>query len=58
LKPGEALKYRGLINCVVKVAQEEGVSFLYRGLVAGLQRQMVFASIRIGLYDTVSSFIF
>ena len=26
---------------------------LYNGLVAGLQRQMCFASIRIGLYDSI-----
>jgi len=53
LKPGEVAKYKGLLNCVAKVAREEGVSFLYKGLGAGLQRQMVFASLRIGLYDSV-----
>jgi len=56
IKPGEVAKYRGLIHCVARVAQEEGVSFLYRGLVAGLQRQMVFASLRIGLYDSVRDY--
>lgn len=56
LKPGEAAKYRGLIHCVIKIAQEEGPSYLYKGLVAGLQRQMVFASLRIGLYDSVRDF--
>jgi len=56
VKPGEALKYKGLVDCVLKVAREEGVSFLYKGLAAGLQRQMVFASLRIGLYDTVRDF--
>lgn len=34
----------------------EGPRSLYNGLVAGLQRQMAFASIRIGLYDNVKSF--
>jgi len=56
LKPGEVAKYKGLLNCVAKVAREEGVSFLYKGLGAGLQRQMVFASLRIGLYDSVRDF--
>lgn len=35
------------------MAAEEGVGSLYKGLIAGLQRQMVFASIRIGLYEPV-----
>lgn len=34
----------------------EGPRSLYNGLVAGLQRQLCFASIRIGLYDNVKSF--
>ncbi|OCT96432.1 hypothetical protein XELAEV_18014110mg [Xenopus laevis] len=36
--------------------QMEGAASLYNGLVAGLQRQMSFASIRIGLYDSVKQF--
>lgn len=34
----------------------EGPRSLYSGLVAGLQRQMSFASVRIGLYDSVKQF--
>lgn len=34
----------------------EGPKSLYNGLVAGLQRQVCFASIRIGLYDNVKNF--
>uniref|UniRef100_A0A1A7WTJ8 Dicarboxylate carrier UCP2 n=1 Tax=Iconisemion striatum TaxID=60296 RepID=A0A1A7WTJ8_9TELE len=34
----------------------EGLLSLYSGLVAGLQRQMSFASVRIGLYDSVKQF--
>ena len=37
--------------------REEGVLSLYKGLNAGLQRQMVFASIRIGLYEPVRNLI-
>ena len=33
--------------------REEGARALYNGLVPGLQRQMCFASVRIGLYDAV-----
>lgn len=35
---------------------EGGYRSLYGGLSAGLQRQMCFASIRLGLYDTVKSY--
>ncbi|KAK6317026.1 hypothetical protein J4Q44_G00124260 [Coregonus suidteri] len=37
-------------------AQAEGARSLYNGLVAGLQRQMSFASVRIGLYDSMKQF--
>lgn len=46
-------KYRGLLHCVRTMAAEEGVLSLFKGLNAGLQRQMVFASLRIGLYEPV-----
>jgi solute carrier family 25 uncoupling protein 8/9 len=46
-------KYRGIFRTVYVISQEEGIRALYNGLVAGLQRQICFASIRIGLYDTV-----
>ena len=38
------------------MAAEEGVLSLFKGLSAGLQRQMVFASLRIGLYEPVKQF--
>lgn len=46
-------KYVGVIGTVRKIAVEEGIRGLYGGFVAGLQRQMAFASIRIGFYDSV-----
>ena len=48
--------YRGIIGTLGTISREEGVRALYNGLVPGLQRQMAFASIRIGLYDSVKSF--
>jgi hypothetical protein len=42
-----------MIRTVYVISSEEGVRALYNGLVAGLQRQLCFASIRIGLYDNV-----
>jgi len=53
LKPGDPIKYNGLINTALAIAKEEGPGSLFKGLSAGLQRQMVFASIRIGMYDYV-----
>ena len=36
--------------------KEEGFASLYKGLSPGIQRQMVFASLRIGLYEPVKQF--
>jgi len=38
------------------ISSEEGVRSLYGGLVAALQRQLIYASIRLGFYDTVKHF--
>ncbi|XP_078259118.1 dicarboxylate carrier UCP2-like [Rhinoraja longicauda] len=51
-----ALKYRGVLGTIATIVKTEGVRSLYNGLVAGLQRQMSFASVRIGLYDSVKAF--
>ncbi|XP_067888901.1 dicarboxylate carrier UCP2-like [Heterodontus francisci] len=49
-------KYRGVFGTITTIVKTEGVRSLYNGLVAGLQRQMSFASVRIGLYDSVKQF--
>lgn len=51
LKP--QFQYRGLVGTITTIARQEGSRSLYNGLSAGLQRQMVFASVRLGLYDSV-----
>ncbi|XP_033328620.1 dicarboxylate carrier UCP2 [Megalopta genalis] len=45
----------GLWKTVWNIVRMEGARSLYGGLSAGLQRQMCFASIRLGLYDGVKS---
>ncbi|XP_039606110.1 mitochondrial brown fat uncoupling protein 1 [Polypterus senegalus] len=50
------IRYRGVFGTITTMIKTEGPRSLYNGLVAGLQRQMGFASIRIGLYDTVKQF--
>jgi len=46
-------QYRGLVGTLCAISRNEGPRALYNGLVPGLQRQLCFASVRIGLYDTV-----
>lgn len=52
----QAMKYRGVFGTIATMVRTEGPCSLYNGLVAGLQRQMSFASVRIGLYDSVKQF--
>lgn len=49
-------KYRGVFGTISTMVRTEGPRSLYSGLVAGLQRQMSFASVRIGLYDSMKQF--
>jgi len=57
VKAGEVPRYSGFIGTMVKVAAEEGPLALWNGLVPGLQRQFVFAGLRIGLYVPVRDMI-
>ncbi|XP_008289833.1 mitochondrial uncoupling protein 2-like isoform X2 [Stegastes partitus] len=52
----EGIRYRGVFGTISTMIRTEGPKSLYNGLVAGLQRQLCFASIRIGLYDNVKNF--
>lgn len=49
------IQYRGLFGTMSTIARQEGARSLYNGLSAGLQRQMVFASVRLGMYDSVKA---
>ncbi|XP_040891891.1 mitochondrial brown fat uncoupling protein 1 isoform X1 [Toxotes jaculatrix] len=55
-KSVEGIRYRGVFGTISTMIRTEGPRSLYNGLVAGLQRQLCFASIRIGLYDNVKNF--
>ncbi|KPP61083.1 mitochondrial uncoupling protein 2-like [Scleropages formosus] len=50
------VRYRGVFGTIATMVRVEGPRSLYSGLVAGLQRQMSFASVRIGLYDSMKQF--
>lgn len=54
---GEKPKYVGFLGTARTIASEEGFVSLYNGLTAGLQRQVVFAGLRIGLYVPVRTLI-
>lgn len=49
------VQYRGLIGTLTTITKQEGFKALYNGLSAGLQRQMCFASVRLGLYDSTKA---
>ncbi|XP_072849523.1 putative mitochondrial transporter UCP3 [Pogona vitticeps] len=55
-KAAKNVKYKGVFGTIATIVKMEGSRSLYNGLIAGLQRQMSFASIRIGLYDSVKAF--
>nr|KAF6325971.1 uncoupling protein 2 [Myotis myotis] len=56
VRAAASVQYRGVLGTILTMARTEGPRSLYNGLVAGLQRQMSFASVRIGLYDSVKQF--
>lgn len=49
-------KYKGMVHCVQTMALEEGPRSLWKGLAPGVLRQLVFASLRVGLYAPVRDF--
>ncbi|KDR13776.1 mitochondrial uncoupling protein 2-like [Zootermopsis nevadensis] len=55
VRPPRAVQYHGLVDTIITIARQEGARSLYNGLSAGLQRQMCFASVRLGLYDSVKT---
>eukprot|EP00744_Colponema_vietnamica_P004298 GILI01006447.1.p1 GENE.GILI01006447.1~~GILI01006447.1.p1 ORF type:complete len:323 (-),score=69.00 GILI01006447.1:78-1001(-) len=53
---GGVQKYNGMFQTIFTIAKEEGVAAPWKGIAPGIQRQMVFASIRIGMYEPVRNF--
>ncbi len=50
------IKYTNVFQCIGTISKEEGATALWKGLAPGILRQMVFASIRIGLYEPVRNY--
>ncbi|XP_051933678.1 mitochondrial uncoupling protein 2-like isoform X3 [Hippocampus zosterae] len=53
---GQRATYRGAFGTMFTIVRTEGARGLYNGLLAGLHRQMSFASVRVGLYDAAKQF--
>lgn len=49
----KVIKYKGLTQSIQKIYLEEGLQSLWKGIFAGLQRQVLFAGLRIGLYPII-----
>lgn len=52
------LKYRGMIDCFLKVAKQEGFSALYAGIWPAVLRQSTYGTIKFGTYYSLKSIIF
>lgn len=57
VEPGQIPKYVGFSGTIKTIAAEEGTLALFNGLTPGLQRQFVFAGIRIGMYVPIRNAI-
>jgi len=54
--PYATVQYRGILGTLATITREEGFRAVYNGLNAGLQRQMCFASVRLGMYEPTKRF--
>lgn len=50
-RDGASLRYKGLFDCVVRVAREEGMGSLWKGLGPALVRQVSYTSLSLVLYE-------
>lgn len=48
----EAVKYRGFLRSVSTIVRQEGVQGLYKGISPALLREALYASLRLGTYDS------
>ncbi|KAJ8031460.1 Mitochondrial uncoupling protein 2 [Holothuria leucospilota] len=49
-------RYRGVFGTIKTIVREEGPRGLYNGLTPGLQRQLCFCAVRIGLYENIKEY--
>ncbi|KAJ8961092.1 hypothetical protein NQ318_008768 [Aromia moschata] len=51
------LKYRGMIDCFLKIAKQEGFTSLYSGIWPAVLRQATYGTIKFGTYYSLKSII-
>ena len=56
VKTGSRTQTHGLLRTITQGVRSNGFFSLYGGITAGLQRQVAFCAVRIGLYDSVKGF--
>jgi solute carrier family 25 uncoupling protein 8/9 len=58
-RAGEVYKsrYKNFFDCLKVVYKEEGTKSLFRGIMAGVQRQIIYAGLRLGLYPIMAQFV-
>lgn len=49
-------KYKGILRTMRTIAREEGLGALWKGLTAGIHRQILFGGLSIGLYEPVKNY--
>jgi len=49
--------YKGMLDCGLKMAKEEGVASLWKGWTPGIHRQLVYCSLRLALYTEMSKWV-
>ncbi len=52
-KPGYVPKYNSMSHAIKVIFLEEGITSLWKGVFAGMQRQSINAGIRVGIYPTI-----
>ena len=56
-KGGAGVQYNGLLDCGKSMIRQEGVGSLYKGLIPGLHRQLVFCSLRVALFEKFTEMV-
>lgn len=54
---GESREFKGLTDCIVKVAKSDGIVGLYRGFMVSVQGIIIYRAAYFGMFDTVKTLV-
>ncbi|KAM3718339.1 ADP/ATP translocase [Dirofilaria immitis] len=54
---GESREFKGLTDCIVKVAKSDGIVGLYRGFLVSVQGIIIYRAAYFGMFDTVKTLV-